>query len=389
MVLPMGYKGPSRMTDQALLSLRDVSKAYLTGRALSLRRDASQSAVDGVSLTMNRGQTLSLVGESGCGKTTTAKLILRLERPDSGSVLFEGDDIWQLRGSGFTRYRTSVQAVFQDPLAAMNPRHRARDIIAEPLRASLRLSLKEVTDRVASLLVDVGLEPAHASRFPHEFSGGQRQRILIARALSSSPALIVLDEPISALDVSIRAQIINLLRELQQKLGLAFLLIAHDLSTVRGLSDRIAVMYLGRIVEAAPSEVLFRMPSHPYLLALLSAALPTPPEDGSEIILSSEMSRPPGGCRFRPRCWLYERLGRPERCTTEEPDLREVAPAHETACHFGERTREFAPGVMSALERRSSNAKPVAGQKAARSGQEQLTRCWELDQPALSSAPPS
>jgi oligopeptide/dipeptide ABC transporter ATP-binding protein len=347
------------VTDQALLTLEGVSKAYMAGRALSLRREVTQRAVDGVSLALQRGETLSLVGESGCGKTTTAKLILRLERPDSGSVLFEGDDIWQLRGAGFKRYRASVQAVFQDPLGAMNPRLRARDTIAEPLRASARLSRTQINDRIDSLLADVGLEPDHAIRFPHEFSGGQRQRILIARALSSNPALIVLDEPISALDVSVRAQIINLLRDLQRNLGLTFLLIAHDLATVRTLSDRIAVMYLGRIVEAAPTESLFRAPSHPYTLALLSAALPARPPDGAEIILSSEMSRPVGGCRFRSRCWLFVKLNRPDRCVTEEPGLREIGPAHVTACHYGERTMELDPGVMGLMEGRSPAGKPV------------------------------
>ena len=289
-------------------------------------------AVDGVSFAIESGQTLGVVGESGCGKTTTAKLVLGLETPTGGGIRFEGRDLQTLDTSGRRHYRKSVQAVFQDPYASLSPRMRISAIIAEPLVTNETLSSREVRQRVRKLLDSVGL-PAHAADlFPHEFSGGQRQRIAIARALALSPRLVVLDEPVSALDVSIRAQILNLLRDLQAELGLSYLFIAHDLAAVAHMSHTIVVMYLGKIVETGEAQELSRAPKHPYTRALFSAALPSHPDERrEEIILQGEVPsplNPPSGCRFHPRCPNAMPV-----CGMEEPVLRDVE-GHLVACHL-------------------------------------------------------
>jgi oligopeptide/dipeptide ABC transporter ATP-binding protein len=297
------------------------------------RRTVPLKAVDGVSFAITQGGTLSLVGESGCGKTTTARTILKLEQPTSGRVLWRGRDLSALNDSQTRAYRAAVQAVFQDPYSSMDPRMRVGDFVAEPLLLHPDLSSAERKERVAEALQQVGLRPADAQLFPHQFSGGQRQRLAVARALSSSPEVIVLDEPVSSLDVSIRAQIMNLLKDLQDRLGLSYLFIAHHLGTVRYMRHTVGVMYLGRIVELASSEELFTNPLHPYTRALLSAALPDHPDmQRQEIILHGEVAAAtavPSGCRLHPRCPFAMPV-----CAEVAPEWKEAAPGHWTACHL-------------------------------------------------------
>ena len=317
-----------------LLQAIDLKKHFSKGGRWALGRNRARvRAVDGISFSVRPRETFSLVGESGCGKTTTAKVVLLLEKPTAGVVHFESHDINRLNPQALRRYRASTQAVFQDPWSSLNPRMRAGSIIAEPLVVNQRLPKLEIRERVHQLLVDVGLEPAAADNYPHEFSGGQRQRIAVARALALNPRIIVLDEPVSALDVSIRAQIMNLLKELQDRYGMSYFLIAHNLATVRYLSHQVAVMYLGLIVEQAESEELFTNPLHPYTKALISAALPARPGQPQErIVLSGEVpspTDPPSGCRFRTRCPHAF-----DRCAEEVPELRELAPGHTGACHL-------------------------------------------------------
>ena len=317
-----------------LLQLRDVRKFFPIRGMLSLGKARGfLRAVDGVSFDIKPHETFSLAGESGCGKTTTAKIILRLEQPTSGHVVFRGSEIHRLRGQLLRQYRASVQAVFQDPWNSLNPRMRAGNIVAEPIVANQRRSRREVRERVAELLHAVGLDQSLAGSFPHELSGGMRQRLAVARAMALHPSLIVLDEPVSALDVSIRAQIMNLLKDLQEKYGMAYFLIAHNLATVRYMSERVAIMYLGEIVESGPAEDLFTYPKHPYTKALISAAIPVRPEEKEEeILLSGDIPspiNPPPGCRFHTRCPLAF-----DRCSREITQLQELAPGHNVACHL-------------------------------------------------------
>jgi oligopeptide/dipeptide ABC transporter ATP-binding protein len=289
-----------------ILEVQNLTKHFPVRRGLFGKPAGVVRAVDGVSFTIEPGQTLGLVGESGCGKTTTSKLILRLEEPTSGVIRFQGRNLLEADSQGLREYRRSVQAVFQDPYASLDPRMRVASIIAEPLVINQRASAPEVRRRILRLLDLVGLPERAADLFPHEFSGGQRQRIAIARALALSPKLVVLDEPVSALDVSIRAQILNLLRDLQAQLGLSYLFIAHDLAGVAHMSHTIAVMYLGKIVEIGEAAMIAKDPRHPYTRALFSAALPAHPDERrEEIILAGEVPsplNPPPGCRFHPRC---------------------------------------------------------------------------------------
>jgi oligopeptide/dipeptide ABC transporter ATP-binding protein len=282
------------------------------------------------------------VGESGCGKSTTGRALIRLYRPTDGRIVFDGVDIAGLAEGEMRRMRRRMQMIFQDPYSSLNPRMTAGGIIGEPLEIHGIGSSRERRERVRELLATVGLNPDFAARYPHEFSGGQRQRIGVARSLAVNPDLIVADEPISALDVSIQAQIVNLLERLQETFTLTYLFIAHDLSVVRHISDRIAVMYLGRIVEEAASRELSLEPLHPYSVALLSAIpVPDPAVESRRrrIILTGDVpsrANPPSGCRFHTRCWLRQRLGNPERCVTEDPATRELRPRHGVACHFAE-----------------------------------------------------
>jgi len=318
---------------QPLVQARDLVKYYPIRGGVFLKEIASVRAVDHVSLTIGNGETLGLVGESGCGKTTFGRAILRLEEPTSGEVFFEGENILTCSPEQMRALRKAIQIIFQDPFSSLNPRKTVSHIIGEPLLIHGMKSRIERNERVLELLNVVGLRKEHMRRYPHQFSGGQRQRIGVARALALNPKLIICDEAVSALDVSIQAQVINLLKDLQETFGLTYLFISHDLSVVEHVSDRVAVMYLGKIVELAESKDLYRNPLHPYTQALLSASpIPDPELRRKRIILKGDVPSPidpPSGCRFHTRC-LYKQ----DICNREEPKLKEVIDNHQAACFF-------------------------------------------------------
>ncbi len=326
----------------ALVQVRNLKVHFPVTRGVLMPRVVGNvRAVDGVSFDIARGETLGLVGESGCGKSTVGRALVRLV-PATGRVEFDGEDLLALEGRALRRHRRHLQVIFQDPFSSLNPRMTVGSIIAEPLRANGYGRSEEIDERVRELISLCGLSPRDIRRYPHEFSGGQRQRVAIARALALSPAFVVADEPLSALDVSIRAQIMNLLIELQRTLGLTLLFISHDLAAVRHLADRVAVMYLGKLVELAPAESIYARPAHPYTQAL-NASIPVPDPVQSRarppMVLHGEVpspTNPPPGCRFHTRCPLYRTLAADQQlaCRMQEPELRSVAPGHVAACHW-------------------------------------------------------
>jgi oligopeptide/dipeptide ABC transporter ATP-binding protein len=331
-----------------LLVVEGLVKHFPIRKGLLQRQVAAVQAVDGISFSVQAGETLSLVGESGCGKSTTGRLLTRLEVPTAGKIVFEGRDITNLSEGQMRPLRRDVQMIFQDPYSSLNPRHTVGKIVGAPYRLQHVDPEGGVKKAVQGLLELVGLNPEHYNRYPHEFSGGQRQRIGIARTLALKPKLIVADEPVSALDVSIQAQVVNLLEDLQEELNLTYVFIAHDLSVVRHVSDRVAVMYLGKIVELADREGLYARPMHPYTVALMSA-VPVPDtkrrHQRDRIRLEGDVPspiNPPPACRFHTRCWKAQEI-----CRTEEPKLVSIVPGHQVACHFPENTDKADPATST------------------------------------------
>ena len=339
--------------NEALLEVRDLKMHFpITSGLIFQRQTGAVKAVDGISFTIKKGETLGLVGESGCGKSTAGRAILQLYKPTSGQVLFDGKDLTKLGGGAMRTMRRSVQMIFQDPYASLNPRMTVGDIIGEPIRVhKLRSGTKAVRERVQELLQVVGLNPYFVNRYPHEFSGGQRQRIGIARALAVEPKFVVCDEPVSALDVSIQAQVINLLEDLQSQLGLTYLFIAHGLSVIKHISDRVAVMYLGKVVELADAEELYRQPLHPYTQALLSAVpIPDPviEKKRQRIILQGDVPspiNPPPGCRFHTRCPIAI-----DQCRVEEPPFMDYGGGHFAACWRAREVEALLPSTSAQVD---------------------------------------
>lgn len=332
--MPQTMQNPP--THKDLVEVKDLVKYFPVHEGILRRHVADIKAVDGVSFTIKEGETLSLVGESGCGKTTVSQTMLRLVAPTSGEAYFRGESIFEAKGRDLKALRRKIQIVFQDPYTSLDPRISVGEAIGEGLKIHNIGLPKERFDKVLTVMKLVGLEDYHANRYPHEFSGGQRQRIGIARALVMEPEFLILDEPVSALDVSIQAQVLNILKDLQVQLGLTYMFVAHNLAVVEHISDRVAVMYLGKMAEIAPRNDLFRQPLHPYTRALMSAIpIPDPSHKPHRTILPGDVPsplNPPSGCRFHPRC----PIARLPHCAVDEPQLRELRPGHWVACHYAE-----------------------------------------------------
>ncbi len=351
--LPPGSVAPPVAADTPLVEVVDLVKHFPVRGGILQRQIGLVQAVDGVSFTIRRGETLGLVGESGCGKTTVGRLLLRLIDPTSGTILFDGKDITAVRGAALKPYRRRMQIIFQDPYASLDPRTPIGDSIGEGLRIHGLGTAAERREKVSRMMDMVGLQQYHARRYPHEFSGGQRQRIGIARALVLEPDLVVCDEPVSALDVSIQAQVLNLLNSLQRELGLTYMFVAHNMGVVEHISDRVAVMYLGRIAELADRRELFHHQEHPYTAALMSSIpVPDPEIRRQRVILTGDVPspvNPPRGCRFHPRCPLRAKLGDPEICAAEVPPLIDLGAEHLCACHFRQPGEAGAAGGPSGV----------------------------------------
>ncbi|MFI5260964.1 MAG: ABC transporter ATP-binding protein [Candidatus Limnocylindrales bacterium] len=345
---------------EVFLQIKDLVKYFPIMGGLMRRHVGDVKAVDGVSLDVRKGEVLGLVGESGCGKTTLGRTVLFLQRPTSGQVIFDGEDLSHMSAAQLRRMRKRMQIIFQDPYGSLNPRMPVLDIIGEGLVAQGITDSKVRSKKVEDALETVGLRRDYTRRYPHEFSGGQRQRIGIARALVLEPEFIVCDEAVSALDVSIQSQILNLLLDLREEFGFAYLFIAHNLSVIEYISDRVGVMYLGKMAELADATEMFRNPRHPYTVALLSAIPdPDPRVRKKRLVLKGDVpspAAPPSGCRFHTRCWLREQLGNPENCSTDDPPFRELVPGHLVACHYAEQVSSErvisaaakAPAIVSA-----------------------------------------
>ncbi|MGI8762324.1 MAG: ABC transporter ATP-binding protein [Jatrophihabitantaceae bacterium] len=356
--------------DEALLAVHDLRKHFPIKRGVFLQRSiGAVKAVDGISFALRGGETLGLVGESGCGKSTTGRVLTKLLEPTSGSIHFNGADISKYSRRRMRKLRSEIQMIFQDPYSSLNPRHTIGTIVGAPFRIQGAQTNKGIKTEVQTLMERVGLNPEHYNRYPHEFSGGQRQRIGIARAIALRPKLIVCDEPVSALDVSVQAQVVNLLEDLQQEFDLAYVFIAHDLSVVRHISDRVAVMYLGKIMELTERDTLYSRPLHPYTHALMSAVpVPDPAKESrrERILLVGDLpspANPPSGCVFHTRCPKYRELlddGEQQRCRDEVPELEAKAPGHFAACHFPEARADIA-----AAEDQGLAVEPTAGSGAA------------------------